>query len=174
MATIPTAYTWTVGELVTAAKMNAYLRDLATFLLNRPYAQLTHNTTQSIPDSTMTPVSLNTETSDSDSGHSTSTNNSRYTAATAGVWTVHGTGPWVANTNGKRELHILKNGLTDYAVDARDANRNVYHSANVSCLVDLGAGDYASLFAWQNSGGALNLTNVNGSGQRFDLIWERV
>lgn len=173
MATIPTAYTWTVGELVTAAKFNQYLRDAISFLLNKPHARLRHSTTQSIVATTGTPVLFNTEDADDDNGHSTVTNTSRYTAQTAGTWKVMATTPWVANGTSKRELYLRKNNLTNYAGTSIDANQAVSHSLSTAGLVDLSVSDYVESWVWQGTAGPLNVTNAFQGGQRMDLIWER-
>jgi hypothetical protein len=173
MATIPTAYTWTVGELVTASKMNSFLRDAVSFLLARPSARLTHSTTQSIPDSVNTAVTFNTEGSDTDNGHSTVTNASRYTVQTAGTWSIDTCSPWVANATGKRELFIRSNGASDFASSAIVASASVRHALQVSDKIALSVGDYVEAVVWQSSGVALNLDNTFHGGQRMALIWER-
>src|SRR5919197_2582011 len=173
MATVPTAYTWSVGELMTAAKMNSYLRDLASFLLSRPYASLTHNTTQSITNVTDTPVNFNTELADTDGGHSTSTNTSRYTAQTAGLWDVSACVPWEINGTGKREAYLKVNNTTYYGSDTATAAASSRVSAAPAALIPVSVGDYIEVQVYQNSGGALNIDNTFRGGQKLDLIWER-
>jgi hypothetical protein len=172
MATIPTAYTWSVGELMTAAKMNAYLRDLATFMLNPPVFRLWHNTTQSISDSTSTAMVFNQEYTDPDGGHSTTSNTSRYTAQTAGTWLIMAISPWAANSSGKRELYIQHSNGVQYGSTTATALGSNRLSASVTTLVTMTVGEYCEAFVWQNSGGSLNIDNTFRGGQWFMGIWK--
>jgi hypothetical protein len=80
----PTPRTWTVGEGLTAAKLNTDLRDGLNFLLAPPRAELYRTVNQAVANSSLVAIGFDAEVIDSDGGHSTSTNNSRYTAQTAG------------------------------------------------------------------------------------------
>lgn len=173
MATVPTAYTWTVGELVSASKLNSYLRDVISFYLNRPSAILTHSLTQSISDSTFTAVAFNTEVADTDGGHSTTTNTTRYVVQTAGTWRITANVPWATNAAGKRELFIRVNGATDWSSSAITAGSNVSLGMSVTDNIPLNVGDYVEAVVWQSSGAALNVTNAFHGGQRLHAMWER-
>lgn len=172
MTAVPTAYTWTVGELQTAAKMNAYLRDLATFLLNRPSARLRHSVTQSLTTSTSTALLLDTEDTDTDGGHSTVTNTSRYTCQTAGTWLAMASVPWTGNATGKRETYFRVNNTTDYHSVAIDCNRNVTHATATSGLIPLSVGDYVEIWGYQDTGAGLGTNQSFHRGVQFSLIWE--
>ena len=84
MATIPNPRTWGATEAVTAAKLNTDVRDGYNFLLATPRAVMRKTANQSIPNATLTAVTWDLEDVDTDGGHSNVTNNSRYTAQTAG------------------------------------------------------------------------------------------
>lgn len=171
--TAPTAYTWTVGELVSAAKLNAYLRDAVAFLLAPPHARLRHSTTQSIPNATLTAMAFDTEDADTDGGHSTVTNNHLYTAQTAGVYHCDVVAAWVANANGKRHVEILANGVTVHGASSFPAVINTAHNGHVSFAVPMSVGDTVAARVYQDSGGALNVTNASNGGQRMTLTWLR-
>lgn len=173
MATVPTAYTWTVGELMTASKLNSYLRDAVGFLLARPYATLTHTLAQSIPDSTNTALSFNTEVADTDNGHSTTSTISRYVVQTAGIWTVTGSVPWNLNAVGKRECFVRTNGAFEFSSSAIVVGANVRCSLSVTDKVACSVGDYIEIVGWHNGGAGITIDPTFHGGQRFHLIWER-
>lgn len=174
MAVIPTAYTWTVGELQTAAKLNAYLRDAVSFLLNRPYALLTRTTNQSVATSTTVDVGWDFEVADSDGAHSTVTNNNRYTAVTAGVFTLMCSTPWAGNATGARELNFRVNNTTTYAGNRGVPGASVSFVPAASRMIPLSVGDYVTVAVWQSSGGALNVDSTFATGALWDLVWTRV
>jgi hypothetical protein len=173
MATIPSAYTWTVGELVTAAKMNAYLRDAVNFLLSPPYATLTHSTTQSFTTGTAAAVLFNSEVADTDNGHSTSSNTSRYTAQTAGMWKLDASTPWTSNGTGTRALSARTNGSTDNNATSMAAAAGTT-AVPVSDRLNMSVGDYVEVVALQSSGGNLTIVNSAYGGQRMSLKWDGI
>lgn len=173
MATIPTAYTWTVGEQVTAAKMNAYLRDAVSFLLARPYVRLLHGATQTIATGTATALDFTTEADDADGMHSTTTNPHLVTVQTAGVWTFTVAAPWAANGAGKRECWIRRNGVSIFAADAKNASAAINHAHSVTASFRCSVGDTVEAVVQQTSGGNLNIDNTVLGGQRLTGLWER-
>ena len=88
MATVPNPRTWTSSEQVTAAKLNTDIRDSWNFFKAKPFCLLAKTADQSINVSTTTAITWDVELKDSDGGHSNVTNNSRYTAQTAGWYSV--------------------------------------------------------------------------------------
>lgn len=175
MATIPTAYTWTVGELVTSAKMNAYLRDAVSFLLARPQVRLRNTIDQPITTSAHTELTFDTEDGDADGMHSTTVNTSRATIQTAGVFTFTANGGWVANSAGKRELYIRRNGSggTTYGGSAFVASASVSHSHSVTATFRCDVGDYVDAVVWHNVGVSLSISASFHGGQRLTGTWER-
>lgn len=173
MGAVPAAYTWTVGELVTAAKLNEHLRDALSFLLAPPHARLRHSTTQSIPNTTLTAINFDTEDADTDGGHSTVTNNFSYVAQTAGVYLVDVVSAWVANGTGKRHLEILANNTTIHGASSFPVGFSTAHNGHVSFAVPMSVGDDVRARVYQDSGGALNITNASNGGQRMTVTWLR-
>lgn len=173
MSTVPTAYTWTVGELVTAAKLNAYMRDALAFLLARPAATLTNTAPQSIPTSTGTALTWNLEILDSDEGHSTSANTSRYTVQTAGLWTFTANVPFGANSTGVREVYFRTNGGFDFSANLMGTGQVINHSLSITDKIAMNVGDYVEVLVRQTSGVALNVDSTLRGGQRFHALWER-
>jgi hypothetical protein len=117
---------------------------------------------QTLTDTVGAVLTLDSETWDTASLHSTSTNTGRLTAAVAGRYIVNGSCVFAANANGWRMLRIRKNGTTYYSsfrVNAlADATAGVH--ADVTAMVDLAASDYVELVATEVSGINLNVSTA--------------
>lgn len=167
MATVPVPRTWTVGELLTAAKLNVDVRDGLNFLLAPPLATLTKNASQSYATAAYTGITWPTELVDRDGGHSTSTNTNRYTAATAGYYSMYCFANWsLESASGYRRLGFRVNGTTIGHQEGRPATASIAMS-HLSGLAFMSVGDYVEVMADQNSG--VTLTIVNSS--QWDIIW---
>jgi hypothetical protein len=173
MATVPTAYTWTVGELVTAAKLNAYLQAAIAFLLAPPYGAFQRTTSQSIGNSSTTPVGWDLEVADTDGAHSTVTNNDRFTCQTAGVYENLVAIPWVGNATGVRELNFGVNGVTSYAGSRLVPGSAVGFVNPAGKMLPLSVGDYVNVKVWQSSTVALSVDQTFASGPTWDILWKR-
>ncbi|MEU1731385.1 hypothetical protein [Streptosporangium sp. NPDC020145] len=167
---VPSPRTWVVGEIVTAAKLNADIRDALNFLLSPPLWELTHSGIIAPASSTQAVMPFDTEIVDRDNGHSTSSNTSRYTSQTAGYYLVSGAVGFVSNGTGKRELTILLNGTTETYPSSIPGLAAGFTGLTTTGRVYLAVGDYVELYVWQNSGGTLN-TNTTKGGPRFGGHW---
>lgn len=87
MATVPLPHQFAVGEEVTSTNINTYYSALS-FLENPPICNVIANTTQSITNA-WTKVNFNQNIFDTYNGHSTVTNNTRYTAQVAGYYYIY-------------------------------------------------------------------------------------
>lgn len=117
MATVPSPRTWTSSEQVTAAKLNTDIRDSWNYFKAKPFCLLAKTVDQTINASALTAITWDVELKDSDAGHSNVTNNPRYTAQTAGWYSVRCTAylvtlgaPFFGFT--WADLTIRKNGTT--------------------------------------------------------------
>ncbi|MCT9932457.1 hypothetical protein N5079_19840 [Planotetraspora sp. A-T 1434] len=156
MATLPNPRTWTVGELLTGAKLNAELRDNLNFLLSPPTALLWASADQSLTHATWGAISWASEQYDNDGGHSNSTNPSRFTAQTAGWYKLITTGSFNSSTSGTlRGLKFRKNGTTDYGELLDGMASNGVASLITSAVVQLAVNDYVEVLAYQDTGGSL-------------------
>lgn len=174
MATVPAPRTWTVGELLTAAKMNTDVRDGLNFLISgKPIAILGRNSSQSIPNNAGTAVGWDLETVDRDGAHSTSTNNSRYTAQTAGWYRLQGSVQWTANATGIREIGFVVNAAIQLHTITGVGSSVANHSLLNEGMALLAVNDYIELSVFQSSGGALSINPSGGGDQRnrFVLEW---
>lgn len=152
--------TWTVGQLVTAALMNSNIQALGGFVLAPPLAQILQTLAQSIPTgNTWTALNFDTNVLDSDSGHSTVTNTSRYVIQVPGTYLTIGcyvlTNP---NSTAGRAARIAKNGspVQGSAAAAPPVSGLVTTVATTPVLVPCVGGDYLEVHAQQGSGAAVN------------------
>lgn len=170
---VPIPRTFTPGETEVGSYFNAGVRDLGTFLLNPPIAQITQGSVQSIPNSAVTPVTFDSTVNDSYGGHSNITNNSRYTAQVTGWYLVIGVAAFATNGTGVRVARLLKNGSSvvyfDVWAQAVTAASTPTATATAGIL-QLNAGDYVELGAYQTSGGALT-TFTTGPQPGMAVYW---
>jgi hypothetical protein len=166
VATIPTVPTEAPGNFNTAALWNANILGGLNYLLAPVRFKGYASTTQSLANgTTAVPLLFDTELYDSDGGHSTTVNTSRYTVQTAGLYHVTGgaTIGQTGSTTGSRTAVVMLNGanVVGSMVQAGPSPANgagVQTSADVQAAV----GDYIEIGAWQNSGAPLS-TTVNGT-----------
>lgn len=169
MATVPSPRTWTVGELLTAAKLNTDLRDGLNFLLSKPFAILGKTANQTIASGSAM-VSWDSETIDRDGGHSTSTNNSRYISQTAGWYQVVAALAWTAGS-GQIQATVYKNGsllspsLLDFDVPSAAAAVNT-----VVGFAFLSVADYIEVQGF-NGGGSRDVVASTSNATRFCVEW---
>lgn len=143
-----------------ASPLEALLLAQMSFQQNPPEFAIYQATLQSVPNNAFTAITFDGSTRDTYNGHSTVTNNTRYTAQVAGTYEISGGTGWAANATGSRGGSIYKNGapLTGQTslVQAVTTAAGTTVAPIPSCFVDLNVGDYVELWAYQISGGALN------------------
>ena len=103
-------------------------------------------------------LTFDSERFDYDGMHSTSSNTSRITFNTAGVYYFQGNITFALNTTGIRKGIVLLNGGTTIARTAGLATTGLSHDLQVAGVYAFSAGDYIELQAYQNSGGALDVS----------------
>lgn len=175
MATIPVYRTWVAGEIVTAAYLNTNVRDAGNFFLAVPLAVLRQTVAQSIPNSTFTAFLFDTEDIDRDNGHSTVTNTSRYTAQTAGWYTVQGSVNFAVSTTGQRTIVLRPNGgaATTYKNKQQVPMTGTVGSGSLVTVSTFffNVGDYVEVLGWQNTGGALNSYITDEGNPSMNVQW---
>ena len=127
--------------------------------LNLPGCRVYNSGNLTVANATAYAIPFNSEHFDTDGLHSTSTNTSRITISTAGVYSIGGNIRCAANGTGGRDLYILLNGTTALAQVGFNGSAT---TANVSqiqvhSIWKLEANDYIQLFFYQTSGGNLNI-----------------
>ena len=174
MAIPATPHDWVSGEYPTTANMDN-ITDWLNFLSNPPSCRVYHNTTQSLTTGVETPMVFNTERYDTDTMHDTATNNGRITINTAGLYVVGLSVGYTANATGTRYTSIRANGGTTYLFqDVRAAAPTLSTNVVIGGVVKLNAGDFILGYAYQTSGGALNVLASSGtdySGADFWATW---
>jgi hypothetical protein len=170
MATIPSFRTWVTGEVVTAAFMNSNIRDAGNFFLSWPVFEGRQTVAQSIANASFVPITFDTEDIDTDNGHSTSTNTSRYTGQTQGRFQISGAIGYAANATGRRATGLSLNGAPinggQTASPATTINDAEYPTRTKTMFLN-GSTDYVEIVAYQESGGALNTFATTGGQSSF-------
>lgn len=127
---------------------------------------------QSIPASTNTPVTLDTEDIDSDSGHSLVTNTSRYTAQTPGWYLITAYISFAANATltTQRQLEIRVNGAGVVLASCSGNSSTVATHLSTSTEYFLnGTTDFVEMSAFHNNVAAMNV----GAQGRLTVEWRR-
>lgn len=120
---------------------------------------LQRSANQSIANNTVTSVTWDTETLDTDAFHSTSTNTDRITipSGKAGKYMVGFTLTYTGTSTGIRVGQIRKNGTSVSQTNVQSVSGNGNTVLTKTHVINLAVGDYLDLQAYQNSGGNLDL-----------------
>ncbi|WP_030237922.1 hypothetical protein [Streptomyces sp. NRRL S-350] len=145
------------GNFITSATWNANVYTPLSFLLNRPVFRGVQAAAQSIPNTTVTPVAIDTTVIDTYGGHSNTVNNSRYTAQIAGWYLLIGSVGMGTSSSGARLARLHKNGSLIAASQFGIPNPSwdITTAIQTLAIVQLAVGDYVEVAAYQASGGAL-------------------
>lgn len=146
---------------------------------NPPVCIISRSTNQSTTSATITPVSFDTQQSNTNSMHSIGVNPTRITINTAGVYILTANVSWALNATGFRGLFIYRNGgsylLADrIASEWRTPNNGDVTEMIVSRTYKFAAAEFIELVGYQTSGGALNLLNSGGFSPTLSAVWAGV
>jgi hypothetical protein len=143
------------------------------YFLSPSYCDVYATTSQTFGNGTATGVNMDSENSDPDGLHSTSTNTSRVTIKKPGLYLITGFMTFKPGA-GYREVDIQKNGVVSGStLVAGGANtNNDYISCSVVTEAPLAAGDYVELTGYQTTGG--NLDSFVGAQNKPHLTVQRV
>jgi hypothetical protein len=163
-----------VGDVASAAMLNANVRDAVNFALNRPLFVGTVTVAQSIPASAYTAVLWNINQVDTYSGHSTTVNTSRYTAGLPGWYDVRarlGYAPLPA-AGPRVGIYIAVNGTIDQSTEyVIYPPTSGYGNVATFAFRYLNVGDYVEVYAYQATAGALS---TNQGDCRYEVEWAHV
>lgn len=174
MGAPPTMGTAVPGNFLTAAYWNANVAALGNFILNPPRFKAYASSPPTNVASGITPITvpLDVEIYDSDNGHSTTSNSSRYVVQVAGLYTVTAQAAWASNATGSRSVNIYLNG--NYArggvLQGPATSANSW-AGSITADVQLAVGDYVECAVWQSSGAALSMASSTGFGPSLTLRW---
>jgi len=176
--TVPVSATESPGNYLTGALWTAQVKATMDYLMGsgtngvprfKGYASTGQSLTTGQTDVAIT---LDTEDYDSDNGHSTSTNTSRYTIQVAGTYLLLGTGAFTASATGNRKLGININGANARGGTFQGPGMATNSwSATVCVEQALIVGDYVELAMWQTSGGNLSTSASTGFGPTLMCQW---
>ena len=150
---VPSPATRSVGDGLTAAYMNANVRDTGNFLLTRPLCRMHQNTTQTVTTGTWTAVTMDVTDGDSDGGHSNTVNNSRYTCQVQGWYRITGTVAYAPNFVPLVSYAVNGTRVKGAARVGNGSNAGTSTSASTEDVIHLNVNDYVELFTFQNTGG---------------------
>jgi len=171
--TVPVSASVVPGNFETAALWNAQVKALNDFLTAPPVFWGYSTTAQSLPTANvMAALNLDTEVIDTDGGHSTVTNTSRYTATVAGTYLVFGSVGFAATSGGDRRLQIALNGASIIGSGASmDPSQAVLHGLQTSAFVTMnGTTDYVEVMAAQSLA-SLSTNNSGIFSSSMRVVW---
>jgi hypothetical protein len=137
-----------------------------------PASRAYHNANQSISDSGYTVLAFNSERFDTDNIHDNATNNTRLTCKTAGKYLIVANASFESNATGSRALKIMLNGTGDIGIVHQMSITGGLGPANLSLstIYDLAINDYVELYAYQSSGGSLNVLTTGNYSPEFMMV----
>jgi hypothetical protein len=172
MATVPVPAQVAPGAFITAALWNANVYAALLFMLAPVRFKAYSSTAQTIVSgTTATPLTLDTELYDSDAGHSTVTNTSRFTVQTAGLYHVTGAMTWASNSTATRTITVLLNGSV-VAGSMVQSMPSATNGTTVMTTTDVQAavGDYIEIGGWHNVGTAGTTTLATTAGGNLGIL----
>lgn len=172
---VPAPSTMAPGNLITGAIWNAQVRDALNFLLNVPKAIVRQAATQTIPSGTWTSIAMDTNFLDNYNGHSTTVNNSRYTAQAAGWYSAIGIGSLSATGGTSFGLRLAVNGAIVQGSAVNGATTAIFGglgAATIGKEVFLNVGDYVETQIYQGSGGNLSTSVATDFDSSMSITWD--
>jgi hypothetical protein len=164
----------TTAKIAAGAVTNAQIATgtiLASNLGALPAVRAYNSAVVATTDSTLTPITLDSERFDTDTIHSTSSFTERLTCHTAGIYFIWGNVGYATSSVGYRQTSIRLNGAS--TIIARTTSNGIASVATehtVSTLYSLAVNDYVGLYAYQTSGGALNVTQSVQFTPEFGMV----
>jgi hypothetical protein len=161
----------TEGTPINAANLSKIENQLG-LLTDIPSCRAYNDANIVIAHNSNTPVTFNSESWDTDEIHSITSNTSRLTCKTAGIYLLHACIIWADNATGERILNFRVNGSDFVSSERRASHGNAWMT-----LVDvahLAVNDYVEIIAYQTSGGNLNIARQDTNrSPSFGMTWLR-
>jgi hypothetical protein len=126
----------------------------------------------SIPNSTFTALTFDSELFDNNNLHSTTVNPSRITIQTAGVYVVSATVEWAATTTSASSRYITfkVNGTTTIAYTELQTTASLPPRHSLSTIYALNLGDYIEVFVRQDESVAILVMATAGYSPHFSAV----
>ena len=136
-----------------------------------PACKAVRTTSQTITNATATAIQFDAaDAFDTDTMHDVSTNNTRITPGTLGIYLVTANIYWASSAGGNYRVAAI--GINGTEVQSTNGNATGDVRVNVTGIFSItSASDYFSLIAFQNSGGNLGLAQVHGVTAELAVTW---
>jgi len=175
MASVPVPHQFVVGEVVTADNINTFYSGIS-FLENPPIASLYQINPQSVGSGSATPIVLDGSLIDTYNGHSTVTNNTRYTFQVAGTYLIGSSTAWQPNATGARAATLRLNGSSLLIGSQIILPTNTAGGVNTNVpattvMTQVSVNDYVELLGTQTSGGSLSTQNGSNNTSTMFVMW---
>uniref|UniRef100_UPI003F4915F3 hypothetical protein n=1 Tax=Pseudonocardia sp. CA-138482 TaxID=3240023 RepID=UPI003F4915F3 len=178
---IPAFTTWHPSDVPQAFDFNNQIRGTLLLRSHPPAVSVRNATNLTVPDSTQTLMTWDTNEFDSDTMHPPgSATPSRLTAQTIGRYRVMASVVWIKNDTKAHQIMIRKNsggsatGGAAVGIGAKYGSDNVLFeqaSSFASAEVILGQGDYVECFVYQASGSSSTVSHSVNQASRFGAVW---
>lgn len=176
--TVPVIASESPGNFLTGALWNANVKAMGDFLMGAsgngvPRFRGYQGTVQSIANNTWVSVTIDTEEYDSDNGHSTSTNTSRYTVQVAGTYLITGSIGLAANATANRGTRLTVNGSPIHGSFVKTGAPDTSGSSGLATVgtAFCSVGDYIECQVNQNSGSALSTAAAGDVACSLSALW---
>ena len=173
--TVPT--TQSSGNVIGASDWNTDLVENIKHLADPPRVSTYRNADQTITTATETIPLFNAETYDTDTMHSTSSNQGRLVAATAGLYVCTLKVFFAAATTGYRQARIYLNGVGVEVIDeATNDSPSSSTTTALACYVErfLDVGEYVEASCYHTRGSNLALLGTGDRETTFTARWVAV
>jgi len=178
--TVPSIATKNPGDFITGALWNGQVGAIMQWLVGSGSNGLPlffgyQATAQAVASGTTgAAITIDTEIIDTDGGHSTVSNTSRYTCQVAGYYLVWGSVAWVTNATEERITYYQKNGAQITGGSSVQANPVTSAHATVVpgtiMILPMAVGDYVEVWGSQVSGSSLNTQADASAGKNSSML----
>lgn len=138
------------------------------FLYQQAVVRTAKSTNQSIPHNSITAVTWDIDTFDTDGLHDVATNNTRLTAKVNGKYMVFANLSWSTSAATNRIVYLQKNGVTTDVSTFIYTGTSPNITSNLATLIGLAAGDYLEVKTLQDTGAPID---VIPAGSSFGMVY---
>lgn len=139
---------------LTADLWNEQVRDNTSFLYTPPSCNVYNDANISVNNDTATTLTWNSENWDTDSMHSTSSNTSRITCNTAGVYLFYYNLRWTSDVNNVNGIWLVKNGNTSIRYGEASFASTLSATGGLNAQLKLAVNDYVEVIVYHFHGSA--------------------
>lgn len=134
-----------------------------------PAARVYHNAAQSIANNTLTYLAFNSERFDTDTMHDNTTNNSRLTCNTAGIYHIWCNIAFASDADGSRHIYLVVNH-SGTAIAFSYQKATGYVRMQCSAPYALEVGDYVEIAVLHDAGAALDVVAAGNYSPEFSMV----